>query len=478
MCLNVTLDNSTVFANYNKIIENNIADLKLNDNGFLVKKSKWNKFIDLFSFGSSNELKESIEAIIKVVDLESNNIITKNLINSPKINEFFEKVARSKNNPILTNTNIISLKLQNFLDPELKRLREEKKNTKNDIEHQFQRRIQKAKLAEKLGILPHINKGACGTIIIKGLSKQEKYKQGKNIGIFKRGYSRVPVLVRIKNIFKKTFWGQLHYLSKQEFSQANAEVAAYLLDKKFGFGITPPSQKLNLMGEEGTFQHFLRDNIEAKDLLMIGYNNKKNYTENELIKFQMLAIYDYLTGNLDRHEENWFVKINSAAHAKLDEISKAQSKRASYRTLRAMIANQDFEKLEIVDLKGIDNANSFPIKHARRFPIFNSLSNQYKWKQLNIAAEKFRPEIVEFASKLTDQKIEEFLKELEEKLPGFMEIEMEKTFKDRLIVLRNMVNLDKTPQNLAEISSYQKITQKLKTLLHGQSDHSDHADHH
>ncbi|QLH36208.1 MAG: hypothetical protein HWD61_08770 [Parachlamydiaceae bacterium] len=48
-------------------------------------------------------------------------------------------------------------------------------------------------------------------------------------------------------------------------AQAKAEVAAYRLDRHFDFGLSPPSQFVELKHKTGTFQAFLKGWQEAQE---------------------------------------------------------------------------------------------------------------------------------------------------------------------------------------------------------------------
>lgn len=442
--LPVHFNNPIVVDNYNSIQEKNISDLMVNEQGLLVKKGFWTKLLHWLNIGKAENNKgveQTIENVISVIDKEINGrYLDKNFTSDPeKVKNLFNKIANSHFNPIIKNVNLISVPFQNFLDDELAKLRQAKINDptlKNDQKHTLLRRMQKARLAEKLGLIAEQNKGTTGTVIIKGLSKQAQYKKGKSIGIFKRGTNSVALATRVKNFFKKTLWGQLHYLSRQQLGQANAEVAAYLLDQHLGFNITPPSQRTNFLGEEGTFQLFVIGRKEAKDLIKLGFDKKTNYNENEIYKFQLMAVFDYLIGNLDRHEENWFVEISE----KSNENDPA-----------------------FTNLNCIDNANSFPIKHPSKTTFLNliKLWNQYKWRKLKIADQKFCPQIVEFVKNISNEQIDSYLELLNKNLPDFLEPGMQKTFEDRLGVLRKMVQEDYSPHQLGKLRTQQKIAKIL-----------------
>ena len=77
------------------------------------------------------------------------------------------------------------------------------------------------------------NKGATGRVIIRLL-------KGKAIAVFKPDRNYVSTVTKIKNWIKQTFGGQLYFLSQKNDAQSQAEVAAYRLDRHFGFNLSPP----------------------------------------------------------------------------------------------------------------------------------------------------------------------------------------------------------------------------------------------
>ncbi len=159
------------------------------------------------------------------------------------------------------------------------------------------------------------------------------------------------------------------------------------------------------------------------------------YTEAEKTLFQKFALFDYLIGNLDRHEENWFVIFSAPdAHGK--------------RTLQ--------------HIKAIDNANAFPKKHPKPFmkkdpnvldSLFSPGRNQYKWKNLGLAEAKFTDETKEFIKReLSKERIEEVIKNIVGKgkeMPDFFDANMLRLLYLRADNLREKVLTDQTPAELA-----------------------------
>lgn len=145
--------------------------------------------------------------------------------------------------------------------------------------------------------------------------------------------------------------------SRDKLSKARAEVFAYYMARKLSFNncvgecIAPEAVILNLYGEWGVFIRFLDGYQEPPPNIEPFLNPNKK----ELYNFQMLAIYDFLIGNLDRHKDNIFIKEN-------------------------------FE-----DFRCIDQGNSFPYTNPKPGSI--SGRNMYLWTKFEVAKEAFLPEI-------------------------------------------------------------------------------------
>ena len=238
----------------------------------------------------------------------------------------------------------------------------ERKLTQNQYTELFMQVLKSVKHFEEtqeLEITP-TSKGLNGAKII---SIPKETGGLKPVGIFK-GISEDP-------LYKKML-GQASLLleSRDGLAKARAEIIAYYLAKHLGFEHTQESDKfgklyvpeaimLNLNGEPGVFVQFLSgytDPDHSQELFAKAHEN-----QDELRNFQMLVIYDFLIGNLDRHEDNLFVRKDS---------------------------NNSFEILRF-----IDQGNTFPFKS----PLQGSISgrNMYKWTNLPVAKLPFLPEIQE-----------------------------------------------------------------------------------
>lgn len=280
--------------------------------------------------------------------------------------------------------------LQRVISPELDALytRLELDASQASNEHfQIQMSIAKAMLSTSLGVGIHKTAaGVNGAQMIKSL-------EGEIVGVFKpeRKGSWFDIIGMIKR-----FFGQARLLCSARLSQEYAEVAAHKLSHALGFDITPAAQMCTIRNQEGAFLAFLKGYKEAKDVVET-MEAKKAYTANELTLFQKMAAYDFLSGNMDCHDENWFVRMKGD---------------------------------EITEIRVIDHGNSFI--ESNPAPM-SSLGNQYKWGRLKISQESFTAEFVSFIKSMTKQGLESFIQETRSQ---FLNTKMEALIRERFWTLR------------------------------------------
>ena len=173
-------------------------------------------------------------------------------------------------------------------------------------------------------------------------------------------------------------------------------------------------------GQQGAFMGFIEGYEEASK----GSKGEKSYIESleeraskgllepeEIDAFQKMAVFDYLIGNLDRHEENWFVKTEDG---------------------------------RLSDIKAIDNANSFLKINPGST---TKVGNQYKWKNLPIAEQQLTETTKAFIRReLTVDKIRNFVAsiDLTSEL-AFLDQDMNHLLIKRLSVLITSAKMEKTP---------------------------------
>ncbi len=295
--------------------------------------------------------------------------------------------------------------------------------------HQLARKIAKAQFTLQLTGVPKAGKGATGTLLIFDFG-------GKLLGAYKPHSSMVRMGAKVGNFFKSMTLplfggiGQLSHLSRGKEAQSKAEVAVYEMDRAFSIHSVPPAARMMIGKKEGTFQMNTKtyakaqsgaesqpEMKEAKEVL--GQLEKDSYTEEERKVFGRFALLDMLSGNMDAHEENYFIET---------------------------------DKDKIKTIVAIDKANSLPEKVAR--PGARLARNQYKWKNLPIANKPFPEETLALMKSLSREKVEEYIIEIEKK-PGYKDF-FTPSMKEQLVARAQAMRLaaisknELTPKAMAE----------------------------
>lgn len=309
------------------------------------------------------------------------------------------------------------------------------------------RRIEKAKLALKLGIdLKPISRGASGSYFARD------YKM-KVIGVFKPGSeeslgSNSPkLLTRIRHFFLKRlfhidtslpFWPSEGYL---------AEVMSSRLSSSLGIDILPASQVAVLNGKKGSFQIFAKDTESAEDAFHLGSCLKGSLWRNrDLIlntvkqeQFEQMALLDLSISNRDRHFENFLIKNESNEKGQRDII--------------------------LID-HGLAFPRVNPPKNDRLYA-----RNQYKWASMPQSARPFSEEFVNRAERVfrgPDLKrlLEEFKMVNDPHGIGFSTktkegSSQEYAFKERISALLIAMKKKMTIREIARIKSKDDLVQFL-----------------
>ena len=359
---------------------NDVLSLTVNDKGELVRRTFLQRV--KFLFVRDDKLRDVISNTVKSLCNKRDN--------KPRIsNIFFNKLSRLDN--YYFNRREVNKNLQNFLSDSLKNSRDRKAAGEGN---KLKRKVEKARLALRLGVKPKKNKGANGSVILKDLN-------GKNIGIFKPNQKNIGLIRRIKRIF-----GQTKFLSSHKNADNIGEVAAFEMDQEFGFGLTPATDIATIESNKGSFQLFVSGYKEAKNKPRLS-DKTAEYTERELDIFQRMTIFDYLLGNLDRHSENWFVRTDE--NGKIDKIVT------------------------------IDNGNSFPYMLPGRFSL--SKTYQYDWKKFHISQERLTEESKRFIrEELTEARLDNFINKLKEdaKYGTFLDKNIEINLRSRFSLLKEL----------------------------------------
>ena len=261
----------------------------------------------------------------------------------------------------------------------------------------FDRTLKKAELAWLRRDVGKAGGATGGTYYVSSLRKQR-------IGVFKSSESQ-SFLVKIKQ-YVKSFFGQRSYLNMEPMAEAQAEVATHELDKMLNprNKLTVQSKVVEFNGVKGCFQSYAKDvaSEEAKKAWL----KKENYSPKEKEIFQRFAVMDYAIGNLDRHQENWFVKLDK--HGNLERIT------------------------------AIDNANTFPKRAHSSKSFFSPPANQYAWGEEDIASYKMEESVIRWIqSSFCETNRKKMVSNLENHpdLTDFLTPEMKTQFLNRMKVL-------------------------------------------
>lgn len=180
----------------------------------------------------------------------------------------------------------------------------------------------------------------------------------------------------------------------------------------------------------------------AQNLDQIMENIFEYLTIDFLKIFQLFIVFDFLTGNQDRHDKNWLIKLDDKGH--------------------------------MVGIIAIDNGNSLPAKHLTKGKSIFIEKNQYSWANLVLSKIPFIEKVRHFINKLDYKNINDVLEKIAEEtvlivarslshrdsintheekeayqvISDFSSSkEMRECLKDRLDILKS--NIIKTPADLA-----------------------------
>ncbi|MBA2369617.1 MAG: hypothetical protein H0V82_11420 [Candidatus Protochlamydia sp.] len=252
------------------------------------------------------------------------------------------------------------------------------------------------------------------------------------LGVFKPH----PLTVReFKGWFDLTQWGERiktvagmdAYLNhKDPDCRLHNEIFAYELFHIFQFNayIHFPTtlqfkNKNDIMGRTGSFCAFIPEfDIVGKHISILDEKNR-HYEDEELHIWQMSKIFDFLTGNMDGHEGNAFVKLDNNKHV----IS---------------AVNFDYDK-------------AFAIRLTPK------IGNQYKWAQLEISKRNFTEKTKLalkniFIESEPESKIQMFLKKARERSDLNFTLHQEILLRNRIEILTKIVLCE--IQQLSELKKF------------------------
>lgn len=296
---------------------------------------------------------------------------------------------------------------------------------KGDKERELDLAIQQAKLVYMLGIPPEDNKGASRSVIVKWLD-------GTKIGIFKRKRNPTSFQRGIYNWAKRGFSLQTSHLSRASMARPRAEVAVYLLDKHLGLGLTCPSAIIELGGREGSFQLYENGMEEAKSIRQVLQGKSKDMLDKtEKLNFQLMTLLNFLSGDLDCHDENWLVRSEGDCTIK--------------------------------ELRNIDSANCMLTSNPTE--AFLTDIKQYPWREWEIAEFEYLDEAREVMRTLIDKEAKEILEIIdnEPSLAGFLNEAMCERFRERAKILHIMADIpEASPKMLGELRTDKQIADFFK----------------
>lgn len=314
--------------------------------------------------------------------------------------------------------------LRNDKDPfyasKLMRIKEE--YYKKFPSHKMDIAIDKAELMFLLKIGMNCNaKGATRSMVISWFGK-------KNIGIFKPECDSQVSFDAAINFFKHMAGFQVSHFKDALNAQPKAEVAAHIIAEHFNIHITCPTRYVKLGISKGSFQLWAQGMIEIQDI----YNRLEtnpDFKQSEIYFFQLMAVLDYLLGNLDCHGGNCLIR--------------------------------EGKDVLIEDLRKIDNANTFITRNTTRKTFTDS--KQYAWNSLRIAEEAFCPEVKEVMRSITAEEIEVAIEKICSELPLYLNNDMMSHLRQRAKVLRYAARKEHySPSMLGQLQTDEEIRDFLK----------------
>lgn len=402
----------------------------------------------LSSINKDRKSFEKTSTNIKIRDSEIRALITNKFV--PAGESFFNPIClwRMKN-------------IQNILAPRLKELREKKQSAieesrnvdsekgltdpktefyNNNPDYKMDVAVEKANLMFLLKIGIDINdKGATGSTIISWFGR-------KKIAIFKPENRHVFLTEIISNQWKYMMGWQISHFKNANDAQPKAEVAAHILATHFGLDITCPTRLETLGKSEGSFQLWAQGMEEIEEIYEL-LESETEFHPLEILLFNMMVIADYILANLDCHRGNYLIKKGKNL-ANLD-----------YHISNYFIKKD--EKLHFIDLRKIDNANTFITHNPTRKMITDS--KQYEWKSWKIAKAEFCKEAKDIMLKMTEDAINEVVHVILDKLPGFLNHDIITLLKQRAKVLLIAGGLENfTPSELGELQTNEEIERFIR----------------
>jgi hypothetical protein len=200
--------------------------------------------------------------------------------------------------------------LGGMASPELQRLQELKEQNpllKDDPHYKLAVSLEKFKIAYSLGVNPKNAGGENGCLIYRDVDDTI-------LGFFK------PVATGnfLKSV--KEGVGQAQWLDTQPNKEQQAEVAMDLLDSSCSFGMTPHAMMCHAIDSCGqsVYGAFVEPLVNYKTLKSFRESASKHLMEQKeypghaaVTKWQKLNLLIFITTNLDPHDDNIFIRMDS-----------------------------------------------------------------------------------------------------------------------------------------------------------------------
>ncbi len=209
-----------------------------------------------------------------------------------------------------------------------------------------------------------------------------------------------------------------------------AETVAYEASDFFGFDVVPPTDT----DEKGhSYQIFEAGGQSADNA---GIKNREHFSPDELEQLQIMAIFDYLIGDLDGHDNNWNVHFKGDSTT-IDRVVK------------------------------FDNGNSFPEKSLGIRDAL-TLPKTFAWKNHRWAQKKLIPapgsRLEKILKELFDpQEQSRFWTKIADKYPVFISTERISLMTERIAIIHAVRERKMSIAQLGEIYSIEALG-RMRTL--------------
>ncbi len=259
-----------------------------------------------------------------------------------------------------------------------------------------------------------------------------------------------------------------------------SEVVSCFVAQFLGLNIIPDTLLKTYFNEEGSLQIFVKglnfeeykkkisEKIIQKQVLYDNNFKKLFYTNSEIVmsavngklrkempvlEFQKLVVLDFILGNLDRKDDNWFVSVRT------------KSKYLKFKQIEDKIKRRIKRKEKIEALCLIDHGNTFPEKNPETYL---ASRNQYLWKEHPLSHEIFENDTKEFIKQAYEKK-DDLIRLIHNLFPNYLRKGMQELLEERMDVLyffacKNKDERYQTPYHIAKYRKEQDFIDLRKSL--------------